>query len=78
VASPEEYNLSGPEGSVVFRTLPEGLSIRLADGATGEIVGNPGDGAYLLVRILASPDHPSRVGDEEYVFFSDVQKVLAP
>ena len=78
MASPEEYNLSGPEGSVVFRTLPEGLSVQLADGATGEIIGNPGDGAYLLLRILESPDQPSRVGDEEYVFFGDVQKVVAP
>ncbi len=76
MASSEEYNLAGPEGSVVFRTLTEGLKVALVDGAVAEIVGNPGDGAYLIVRIVEAEAHPSRVDGVEYVFFNDVKAVV--
>ena len=52
MAASKEYDLSGPNGAVVFRNLPEGLKVRLTNGALGEITGNPHDGAYLWVRIL--------------------------
>ena len=76
MASSEEYNLSGTDGSVVFRTLAEGLKVALADGAVGEIIGNPGDGAYLILRIVESEAFPARVGGVEYVFFGDVKAVV--
>ncbi len=75
MAASKEYDLSGSNGAVVFRGLPEGLKIRLTNGALGEITGNPHDGAYLLVRILENSADPSKVGNEELVFFSDVKEV---
>ena len=75
MAASKEYDLSGPNGAVVFRDLPEGLKVRLTNGALGEITGNPHDGAYLLVRILENPADPSRVGNDELVFFNDVKEV---
>ena len=75
MAASEEYDLSGSNGAVVFRGLPEGLKIRLTNGALGEIAGNPHDGAYLLVRYLENSEDPSKVGEEELVFFNDVKGV---
>jgi len=75
VAASKEYDLSGPNGAVVFRDLPEGLKVRLTNGALGEITGNPHDGAYLLVRILENAAEPAKVGNDELVFFSDVTEV---
>lgn len=75
MAGPKRYNLSGPDGPAVFRELPEGLKVKLANGALGEISGNPRDGAFLLVKILEDPEDPSKVGQEETVFFADVRGV---
>jgi hypothetical protein len=75
VAEAQHYDLSGPNGPVVFRELPEGVRVRLTDGAMGEVVGNPGDGAFVLVKILENADDPSRVGQQETVFFLDVKGV---
>jgi hypothetical protein len=75
VAASKEYDLSGPNGAVVYRNLPEGLKVRLTNGALGEITGNPHDGAYLLVRIMENSADPSKVGNDEIVFFSDVKEV---
>ncbi|NIO12062.1 MAG: hypothetical protein GTO40_30190 [Deltaproteobacteria bacterium] len=76
MAESKKYDLSGPNGAVVFRDLPEGLKVRLTNGALGEIVGNPHDGAYLLIRVLENSADPSQVGNEEAVFFSDVKEVV--
>ena len=75
MAASEEYDLSGSNGAVVFRSLPEGLNVRLVNGALGEIAANPHDGAYLLIRYLENAEDPSKVGEEELVFFSDVKEV---
>ena len=75
MAEPKRYDLSGPSGSTVFRELPKGLKVKLASGAVGEITGNPGDGAFLLVKIVEHPEDPSHVGQEETVFFMDVRGV---
>ena len=75
MAASEKYDLSGSNGAVVFRSLPEGLNVRLVNGALGEIAANPQDGAYLLIRYLENAEDPSKVGEEELVFFSDVKEV---
>lgn len=75
MAGPKRYDLSGPDGPAVFRELPEGLKIKLANGALGQIAGNPRDGAFLVVKILESPEDPSKVGEEEFVFFTEVRGV---
>ena len=42
----------------------------------GEVTGNPHDGAWLLVRVVEDPNEPSRVGQEDMVFFTDVEAVV--
>jgi hypothetical protein len=74
--SSKKYDLSGVHGAEVFRDLPEGLKIKLTSGAIGEIIGNPHDGAILQLRIVENPNDPSKVGDEEFVFYPDVQEVI--
>jgi len=76
VESSKKYDLTGVHVAEVFRDLPEGLKIKLANGAVGEIIGNPHDGAILMLRILESPEDPSKVGEEEYVFYPDVREVV--
>ncbi len=70
----KKYNLSGQHGAEVFRQLPEGTRIRLLNGALGEIVANPGDGGFILVKFLEHPGDPSKVGEEDYVFFNEVRE----
>ena len=74
--SSKKYDLSGVHGAEVFRDLAEGLQIRLANGSIAEIIGNPHDGAILQIKIVEDASDPSRVGEEEYVFYPDVKEVL--
>ena len=37
---------------------------------------NPGNGAVLLIRFSDYPDDPSKVGEEEVVFFNEVREVV--
>ena len=60
----------------MFRDLPEGLKLRMVDGAMVEIVANERNGANLIVKVLENAANPSSVGDEEYVLFTDVQEVV--
>jgi hypothetical protein len=70
----KKYDLSGQHGAEAFRTLPEGTRLTLLNGATGEITANAGDGGYVLVKFLSYPQDPSKVGEEEYVFFNEVRE----
>ena len=63
MAASKKYDLSGTDGASTFLSLPEGLTVRLVNGASGEIVGNPHNGAVLLIRFSDYPDDPSKVGD---------------
>jgi hypothetical protein len=56
--------------------IPEGAKIKLSGGAVAEVVGNPRDGAWLLVRFIENADDPSKVGEEDMVFFSDVEALV--
>ena len=40
----------------------------------GEITENPHDGGFILVRFLEHPHDPSKVGQEDYVFFNEVRE----
>ena len=73
--TPKEYDLSGVHGAEAFRDLPEGLKLQLVDGSIGEIVGNPHDGAIMILKILESPD-AARVDTEETTFFTEVKGVV--
>lgn len=76
MASSKKYDLSGVHGAEVFRDLPIGLKIKMTNGSIGEIVGNPHDGGFVLVRMLEDPADPSKVGEEEAVFYTDVEEVV--
>jgi len=72
-----KYDLSGQHGAEVFRTLPEGTRITLLNGAVGEITANPRDGGFILVKLLEHPTDPSKVGEEDYVFFNEVREAAS-
>jgi hypothetical protein len=72
-ASPN--TLKGRDAAGAYRTLAEGSKVRLTDGAIAQVIGNPGDGAWLLVRFMEYPADPSKVGQEDMVFFTDVEAV---
>lgn len=71
-----DFDLSGIHGAEAFRELPEGVHLNLSDGAVAEIVANAGDGAWLMVKIVEDQNNPDRVGDEEPVFFAEVDSVV--
>jgi hypothetical protein len=73
MAEKQKYNLTDKNGIEVFRTLPEGATITLLNGAVGEVTANPMDGGFVLVKFREHPVNPSLVGQEEYVFFNEVR-----
>ena len=69
-------DLKGNNAAVIYRDLPVGARVKRRDGAILEVTGNPGDGAWLLVRVVEDPNDPSQVGEEDMVFFTDVEAVV--
>ena len=72
----KKYDITGVHGAEVFRDLPEGLKLRMLDGALVEIVGNPHDGAVLVVRVVEPGERSPAVGEEDTIFFADVKEVI--
>jgi len=58
--------------ALMFRDLPVGSRVKIRNGVIGEVTGNPGDGGWLFIKIVESPNDESRVGAEEMVFCADV------
>lgn len=56
--------------------IQEGAKVKLRDGEIAEVVDNPRDGMWILLRFLEAPDDPARVGQEELVFWADVLGVV--
>jgi hypothetical protein len=73
-----KYDIGGVHGAEVFRDLPLGVIITMTSGMVCEAIGNPHDGAVMQVKILEYPDAPSRVGEEEYIFYTEVKEVSDP
>lgn len=69
-------DLKSSNAVLIYRDLPVGARVKRRDGAILEVTGNPGDGAWLLVRVVEDPHDPSRVGQEDMVFFTDVEAVV--
>ena len=69
-------NLASSNAALIYRDLPVGARVKRRDGAILEVTGNPGDGAWLLVRVVEDPHEPARVGEEDMVFFTDVEAVV--
>ena len=68
------YDPSSTEAAYAYRDLPEGARVKLKNGAVAEVTGNPRDGAWLLIRFIEHPQEPSMVGEEDMVFFTDVEE----
>ncbi len=69
-------DLKSNNAALIYRDLPVGARVKRRDGAILEVTGNPRDGAWLLVRVVEDPNEPSRVGEEDMVFFTDVEAVV--
>lgn len=72
----DKYDLTGVHGAQVFRDLPRGIKLRMVTRQIVEILENAGNGANLLCRFVENEENPSSVGEEEYVFFTDVKEVV--
>jgi hypothetical protein len=64
-----------PAGGPLLREAPLGTKLLLKDGSLVEIVGNPGDGGWVNVRYLESSTGSPAVGEEEWLFYTDVKDI---
>jgi hypothetical protein len=76
MAELQKYELTGQDTIEVWCKLPEGTKLTLLNGAVGEITANPQDGGFVLVKWLEHPQDPSKVGQEEFVFFNEVREAV--
>jgi hypothetical protein len=67
------YDPTSSQAAFGYRDLPPGARVTLKSGAVAEVTGNPGDGCWLLVRFVEDPTDPSRAGEEDMIFFTDVE-----
>ena len=67
------YNIRNPAGGPMLREAPLGTRLLLKDGSIVEIIGNPGDGGWFNVRGTESGSDLHAVGDEEWLFVTDVK-----
>lgn len=59
--------------SINLVELGPGMRVRMNDGALAEIVENPRDGFWLIVRYLDHPTDPTLIdAGEQQVFATDV------
>ncbi len=56
--------------------LELGTKLGLKGGITAEIIENPGDGMWVMVRYTAARDDPGAVGTEELVHADQILEVL--
>ena len=56
--------------------IAAGERIRLSDGTTAEVVSNPRDGMWVMVRFLESPSDPSQNDTEGLAFAEDIVEVF--
>ena len=62
--------------TVSLQNIPEGTKVRLQNGAIAEVTANPRDGGWLFIRFVEHAEDPSRVGEEDMVFCTDVLAVV--
>ena len=56
--------------------LDPGANIMVSNGATAEVISNPKDGVWVVVKYLSSPSDLTLEGTEDMVFAQDVVRVL--
>ena len=74
-ASGSSTRLAG-ETTLDLVAVKEGAVMELIGGRTAEVIHNPRDGMWILVRIVDAPDDPDSVGDEALGFWADVLTVI--
>ena len=70
------YQQRIPQTLINVLTLEPGTRLRLVGDAVAEVMANPQDGVWLLLRYIAAPHNPSQLGSEEMVFAEDILEVL--
>lgn len=56
--------------------IEEGAKVKLVGGEIAEVIDNPRDGMWILLRFLEAGNDPARVGGEELIFWADVLGVV--
>jgi len=56
--------------------LEPGAKLRLRDGITAEVVENPEDGMWVMVRYITVPDDPAAAGTEDLCHADQILEVL--
>ena len=77
MAEQPAYQHRVPKTVINMLTLEPGTRVRLVGDAIAEVVANPQDGVWLLLRYVAAPGNPDQVGTEEMVFADDWLEVIA-
>ena len=72
-ASPQ---FGAPKTDFNVVNLETGERVRLADGTTAEVVSNPRDGMWVMVRFLESASDSSQNGTEGLAFAEDIVEVF--
>lgn len=75
-APPRAVDQMSINDAVMIQDLEDGTRVRLRGGGEGEVTANPRDGQWVYVRFLDYPRDPSRVGEEDLVFCTDVVGIL--
>jgi hypothetical protein len=68
--------MEGVAAMINVLTLEPGMRVRLVDGATAEVVSNPRDGVWILLRYLTGPDPFAQSSGEELVFAENIVELL--
>ena len=73
----EDVSNTGETGdTVALQDVPEGAKVRLRNGAIAEVTGNPRDGGWLFIRFVEYPGDPSKVGEDDMAFCTDVVAIV--
>ena len=76
MAEQPSYQHRIPKTVINVLTLEPGTRVRLVGDALAEVVANPQDDVWLLLRYVAAPSNPDQVGTEKMVFAEDVLEVI--
>ena len=69
-------DVSNTNDTVSLQDIPEGSKVRLRSGAVAEVTANPRDGGWLFIRFLDHPEDPSKVGEDDMAFCTDVLAIV--
>lgn len=66
----------GASEDIFLPHLKQGTKIRMTEDRIAEIVANPRDGVWVVVRYLSYPGDPSKVGTEDLCFVADALGIV--